>query len=92
MTILIGITDPNSRNAFAVGSALVLIGRACNWRAILLVFTQRAIDVLVASLIRVDATVRECAIAAAFELGTETRVGFAFDLIRAIATIRFAVA
>ena len=46
---------------------------------------------IIAALVGVDTAVGEGAVASALELGTETSVSFAFDLVGAVAAIRFAV-
>ncbi len=89
---MICIAYPNSWNALAVGATSMLIGWACHRWAVFFVFTQRAICLIITSLIRVYATIGQRSVASAFELGTEAGVGLAFDFIRAIATIRFAIA
>lgn len=88
---MISIADPNSRNALAVGSALVLIGRTGQWRTVFFVLAERAVGVIVASLVGIDAAIGKCSIASALELRTETGVRFAFHLVRPVAAIRLAV-
>ena len=92
MTVLISVADPDRGDTFAVDAALVLIGRTSQGRAIHFVLTERTVDVVVATLIRINAPIRQRSIASALELRTEASVTLAVLLVRAIAAVGVAVA
>ena len=56
-TVVIPIADPYSRNALVIAAALILIRRAGQRWAILFVFTKRTVDVTIAALIKIDASI-----------------------------------
>ena len=91
-TILVTVTHPDGGDALAVGGALVLIRRTCQWRTVLLVLAQWTVEMVITALIGVDAAVAQRSVAPTFELWRQTGVALTVGLVWTVRTVRITVA